>query len=285
MAFRLEKIDVHNYKSFSDAAIKLDDFNIICGANNAGKSNFIDVLEFLQLVVRHDVIPAVKLKGGFEKLVNFKSAGDCFEVTAFCSDLSFSPTSHQLPNGDMVLTNHEDRYVLSIKVQKDKRYRTSLTVHSSARSVKISKKELPVYLEAKNGKEKLEAALKSGTVFNIEITAVKEVDEIPKLSFPIYPTPDIPSNFLQKKILRESKYKSIAQRTDRSSGVTYIEGILENSINIDVVPADKKLPTSLEHIPAVLRRFFKWDVNMDEKLDEGKIAPAEFITHIQNTAT
>ena len=71
MPVKLEEIYVNNYKSFHKATLKLGDFNIIIGANNAGKTNLVDLLEFIQNAINHGLVAAVKLKGGFEKIKNF----------------------------------------------------------------------------------------------------------------------------------------------------------------------------------------------------------------------
>ena len=66
-----KKLYIHNYKSFYHTTIELDKFNIIIGENNSGKSNLIDVLEFLDIAIEKDFYQAVKLKGGFEKILNY----------------------------------------------------------------------------------------------------------------------------------------------------------------------------------------------------------------------
>ncbi|MCP5103831.1 MAG: AAA family ATPase, partial [bacterium] len=82
MPLKLQEIFVSNYKSFHKAVIKLDDFNIVVGANNAGKTNFVDLLEFLQLAIGYGLVHAVRKKGGFEKIRNFRSRDDFVEIKA-----------------------------------------------------------------------------------------------------------------------------------------------------------------------------------------------------------
>ncbi|MCI0471011.1 MAG: AAA family ATPase, partial [Candidatus Aminicenantes bacterium] len=80
MSLKIENIYVNNYKSFHDDVFKFDDFNIIVGANNAGKSNFLDLLEFIDNALRTDLITAVKEKGGFKKIKNFRGKDDFIEI-------------------------------------------------------------------------------------------------------------------------------------------------------------------------------------------------------------
>jgi len=68
---RLTKLYIHNYKSFYDTTIELDKMNIVVGENNSGKSNLIDVLEFVELVKYEDLNKAILIKGGFEKILNY----------------------------------------------------------------------------------------------------------------------------------------------------------------------------------------------------------------------
>ena len=40
----IKELSVHNFRSFIDAKIKLENFSLLVGANNAGKSNLVDVI-------------------------------------------------------------------------------------------------------------------------------------------------------------------------------------------------------------------------------------------------
>jgi len=42
----IKQLNVKNYKSLSSNTLNLGNLNVFIGANGAGKSNFIDVLEF-----------------------------------------------------------------------------------------------------------------------------------------------------------------------------------------------------------------------------------------------
>jgi len=68
---KLTKLYIHNYKSFYDTTIELDKLNIVVGENNSGKSNLIDVLEFIQLARKTDFYIAISKKGGFNKILNY----------------------------------------------------------------------------------------------------------------------------------------------------------------------------------------------------------------------
>jgi len=68
---RLTKLYIHNYKSFYDTTIELDKMNILVGENNSGKSNLIDVLEFIDIAKNKNFNQAILEKGGFEKILNY----------------------------------------------------------------------------------------------------------------------------------------------------------------------------------------------------------------------
>ncbi|CAA6814799.1 MAG: Unknown protein [uncultured Sulfurovum sp.] len=68
---KLTKLYIHNYKSFYDTTIELDKMNIVVGENNSGKSNLIDVLEFVDTIKSDDFTESVINRGGFEKILNY----------------------------------------------------------------------------------------------------------------------------------------------------------------------------------------------------------------------
>jgi len=68
---KLTKLYIHNYKSFYDTTIELDKLNIVVGENNSGKSNLIEVLEFIPLAINHNIYEAISQKGGFDKILNY----------------------------------------------------------------------------------------------------------------------------------------------------------------------------------------------------------------------
>jgi len=82
---KLTKLYIHNYKSFYDTTIELDKFNIVVGENNSGKSNLIDVLEFIDIFLREGYIPAMTKKGGFDKILNYNNEEDTIFIE-FCLD-------------------------------------------------------------------------------------------------------------------------------------------------------------------------------------------------------
>jgi predicted ATPase len=73
---KLIKLYIHNYKSFYDTTIELDKLNIVVGENNSGKSNLIDVLEFIDIAMSKDIERAISDKGGYDKIKNYSAVGE-----------------------------------------------------------------------------------------------------------------------------------------------------------------------------------------------------------------
>lgn len=68
---RLTKLYIHNYKSFYNTTIELNKLSIFVGENNSGKSNLIDVLEFLDIAMTEGIEKAISNKGGYDKIKNY----------------------------------------------------------------------------------------------------------------------------------------------------------------------------------------------------------------------
>lgn len=71
---QLKRLYIHNYKSFYDTTIELGKFNIVVGENNSGKSNLIDVLEFISIVQLKGYEQAILDKDGYEKIFNYNNS-------------------------------------------------------------------------------------------------------------------------------------------------------------------------------------------------------------------
>ena len=78
----LESIAIKGFKSIRDVKVELRDVNVLIGANGSGKSNFLEVLSFLQVIHEgsiHDQIEGEVLRqyvartGGADRLLHFGS--------------------------------------------------------------------------------------------------------------------------------------------------------------------------------------------------------------------
>ncbi|MDE2686261.1 MAG: AAA family ATPase [Chloroflexota bacterium] len=69
----LEKISIKGFKSIRDVEVELRDINVLIGANGSGKSNFLEVLSFLQAIRAGNLHDYVARAGGAERLLHFGS--------------------------------------------------------------------------------------------------------------------------------------------------------------------------------------------------------------------
>ena len=68
----LEYLQVQNFKSFKKIDLKLNRFNVIIGANASGKSNFVQIFNFLKDIRKYGLDNAISLHGGIEYFANFQ---------------------------------------------------------------------------------------------------------------------------------------------------------------------------------------------------------------------
>ncbi len=67
----LESIEIKGFKSIKDQKVELRPLNVLIGANGAGKSNFIQVFDFLRNIVHEELQIFTAKKGGADKLLYF----------------------------------------------------------------------------------------------------------------------------------------------------------------------------------------------------------------------
>ncbi len=67
----LESISIKGFKSIRDVNVELRDINVLIGANGSGKSNFLEVLSFLQAIRAGNLQDYVARAGGSERLLHF----------------------------------------------------------------------------------------------------------------------------------------------------------------------------------------------------------------------
>ena len=71
----IKRIDIQNFKSFRHQTIELGQFNVLIGANASGKSNFLQIFQFISDIAHHGLSNAISMQGGIEYLRNTNLAG------------------------------------------------------------------------------------------------------------------------------------------------------------------------------------------------------------------
>lgn len=64
----LRSISVRNFRSLRKVDVDLRSLNVLVGPNEAGKSNFLDVIQFLGDSARYDLPTALETRGGMERV-------------------------------------------------------------------------------------------------------------------------------------------------------------------------------------------------------------------------
>lgn len=110
----LDTIEVRGYTSIESATVELRSLNVLVGANGAGKSNFVQVLELLGRIVDSDLGFVVGMSGGASSLLR---AGDSNEIRL---TLQAEPNSYEAvlragANDELIFADesigyHEPRY-------------------------------------------------------------------------------------------------------------------------------------------------------------------------------
>lgn len=66
----IKAISIQNFKTFEQLEIELDNFNVMIGANAAGKSNFIQIFKFLRDIADYGLKNAISMQGGSKYITN-----------------------------------------------------------------------------------------------------------------------------------------------------------------------------------------------------------------------
>lgn len=69
IAYMLERIEIHNFKSIKDLTIDLAPLNIIIGSNGVGKSNFISFFELANRIYEQQLNSYILQKGGINNFL------------------------------------------------------------------------------------------------------------------------------------------------------------------------------------------------------------------------
>jgi len=73
---RLTRVYARNFKSFRELDIRLDDLNVLIGANASGKSNFVQLFTFVRDIVESGLDNAISIQGGAQYLRNVNCEKD-----------------------------------------------------------------------------------------------------------------------------------------------------------------------------------------------------------------
>lgn len=87
----IRKIRLTNFKSFNELDVELGKFNVLIGANASGKSNFLQIFQFLRDITRHGLDNAISMQGGVEYLRNISiGRSQNFSIEIVCDNEMFA---------------------------------------------------------------------------------------------------------------------------------------------------------------------------------------------------
>lgn len=101
-------IEARNFRSLQNVRLELNDLNVLVGPNEAGKSNFLDLIEFLGDSARDDLAAALEKRGGYERV---RYRGKNASSGPISIHVKASVTTHSSENAP-------DEYDLSFWLQK-----------------------------------------------------------------------------------------------------------------------------------------------------------------------
>jgi len=98
----IKTIKICNFKSFDETEVNLGRFNVLIGANAAGKSNFVSVFRFIKDIIENGLEDAVSMQGGtgYIRNVNLGNAKNL--------SLELSGDFTDNPSTDTFFTRKED---------------------------------------------------------------------------------------------------------------------------------------------------------------------------------
>lgn len=88
---QLKEIKVSGFKSIKELDLKLENLNVLIGANGAGKSNFIQLFRFMRFLVNQQLQEYTARKGGADKLLHYGSK----ETDKISVALTFKPNYYK----------------------------------------------------------------------------------------------------------------------------------------------------------------------------------------------
>ncbi len=107
---RLRHVRVEGFRSLADSTVPLGDLTVLVGPNGSGKSNVLNVLRFLGATIRFDLVTAIDMFGGWQRVV--RSDGETQHVRISIEGVVTS-NSHE---------GARDKYQLKISRNGRRRY-------------------------------------------------------------------------------------------------------------------------------------------------------------------
>jgi predicted ATPase len=270
MPLKLEEIYVNNYKSFHNATLKLSDFNVIIGANNAGKTNLVDLLEFIQTAINHGLAAAVNLKGGFEKIKNFRSQDDLVEIKAVFKKTEFRWGWLRFTEIFFYQADYCNKYILVFRFTRDKRYFSEVQIESKSKIKKITEKEFNSFPGKDEKMRKSRQLLKGSLDLDTKIYLTKESEGIDDAVGPGFEIKEHPG-----------KYKRVSIGPTILEEFKPMEGVLDETVEIEI---HERNDIDRKYYTALFTMFFPYNDDFGGKFFQEGISLEEYLNHLKINA-
>lgn len=222
----VKRIRVTNFKCFDKLEVELGKFNVLIGANASGKSNFVQIFEFLMDISNHGLDNAVSMQGGVEYLRNINvGASENFSLKVV-SDQEFKLLGRRTKEGFIGIKICETTYEFALKFRKRglgfEIAKDSLTL--KVNFVKLERQKKKIEEKERLGEGKIVVSITNGKV-KIDLHTPEEV---PIKEDDIYPS------FLREKLPSNTLLLQ--------TGFFFMPSLAEIFSNISVYDFDPKLP-------------------------------------------
>ncbi|MDI6767777.1 MAG: AAA family ATPase [Bacteroidota bacterium] len=111
----IKRVKVNNFKSFKELDVELGNFNVLIGANASGKSNFVQIFEFLRDIANSGLDNAVSMQGGIDYLRNINVGSSKDFSLQVVSDLEFGSLGGRTDEGSIGIKTYETTYEFALK--------------------------------------------------------------------------------------------------------------------------------------------------------------------------
>lgn len=219
----IKRLEVQNFKSFDHLEVELNDLNILVGANASGKSNFIQIFEFLRNISRYGLRDAISMEGGVEYLRNMSIGNRKSSYFKLVYDSNFRQI---IEHNDSLIGVQLDEAVYEFELQFHKRGK-GFSIHKDRLELRYEFVKLE---ETNNEVRELDVIGQGNILYSVSREKLRITSNLPK-SIPISieelsPLSSIPSsraNLPKKSLFFETPYFGLTQHwpyiNDFSDGI------------------------------------------------------------------
>ena len=197
---QIKNIKVSNFKSFEEVEIELGRFNALIGANASGKSNFINIFQFLKDIVENGLDNAISMQGGVDYIRNI-NIGASKNLS-----IELHIDSKDEPIKSFGFWKEKDKRLIGISANEFM-YKFSIEFYKRRRGYRVANERLiancdfvEIELEKKNGKIKEKEKIGEGKIILINDKGRVKYD-LKTVDIPIKKEDLIPPFFSEKEFL------------------------------------------------------------------------------------